>query len=156
MHDVNPNTTSALFFTVDGQQYALDIAAVQAVVPVLEIRALPGAPSYIPGVISYRGCIVPIIDISKMLSGTPASLFYCTRIAIVDYPASTGSRLLGLLIEQATKSIQEVAGAWEPTGVATTAAPCLAGIAEKDGNSVQLVTLDQLLPESVQQILFPT
>ena len=92
MHDVNPNTTSALFFTVDGQQYALDIAAVQAVVPVLEIRALPGAPAYIPGVISYRGCIVPVIDIAKMLCDKPANLFYSTRIAIVDYPASTGSR----------------------------------------------------------------
>ena len=156
MHDVNPNTTSALFFTVDGQQYALDIAAVQAVVPVLEIRALPGAPAYIPGVISYRGCIVPVIDIAKMLCDKPANLFYSTRIAIVDYPSRSGPRLLGLLIEQATKSIQEVAGSWEPTGIATTAAPCLAGIAEKDGRTVQLVTLDQLLPESVQQMLFPT
>ena len=156
MNDLSPNTTSALFFSVDGQQYALDIDSVRAVVPVLEIRVLPGAPDFVPGVISYRGRIVPVIDISKMLSGKPASLFYSTRIAIVDYQAATGRRLLGLLIEQATKSIQEVAGGWEPTGVATTAAPCLAGIAEKDGNTVQLVTLNELLPESVRQILFPT
>lgn len=51
--------------------YALDADRVVEVVELPAISAWPGAPLGVAGVLDYRGQVVPVIDISARLSGTP-------------------------------------------------------------------------------------
>ncbi len=63
-----------LTFSLDGQQYGIDILRIKEIVGMLPIRSIPQAPSYIRGVISLRGRTIPIIDLRvKFGLGAPAS-----------------------------------------------------------------------------------
>ena len=52
-----------LTFIMDGEEYGVDILAVQEIRGWEETTNIPNAPEYIKGVINLRGTIVPIIDL---------------------------------------------------------------------------------------------
>jgi purine-binding chemotaxis protein CheW len=56
-----------LVFILSGQEFALDIALVQEVVNKTKISKVPKVPEIISGVINYRGNIIPVIDLKKVL-----------------------------------------------------------------------------------------
>ncbi|MEX3822763.1 chemotaxis protein CheW, partial [Paraburkholderia sp. BR14262] len=49
-----------LVFELDGERYALDAREIAHVLPLAPVRAFPGAPAYIAGVIDYEGAPVPV------------------------------------------------------------------------------------------------
>jgi purine-binding chemotaxis protein CheW len=63
-----------LTFSLDGQQYGIDILRIKEIVGMLPLRSIPQAPPYIRGVISLRGRTIPVIDLRvKFGLGAPAS-----------------------------------------------------------------------------------
>jgi len=52
-------------FTLDEQRYALHLAAVERIIPVVEITPLPKAPDIVLGIIDAGGQIIPVIDTRK-------------------------------------------------------------------------------------------
>ena len=61
-----------LLFAVAGRVYGCDIGAVREIVPIRHATRLPGAPSYVRGLINLRGAIVTVIDLASRLAGTMA------------------------------------------------------------------------------------
>lgn len=68
-------TTSAplrvLLFTVGEQRCALGLSAVERVVRAVAVTPLPGAPSFVAGIISVHGAVLPVLDLRQRL-GLPA------------------------------------------------------------------------------------
>ena len=63
-----------LTFSLDGQQYGIDILRIKEIIGMLPIRSIPQAPPYLRGVISLRGRTIPVIDLRiKFGLGAPAS-----------------------------------------------------------------------------------
>jgi chemotaxis signal transduction protein len=63
-----------LTFSLDGQQYGIDILRIKEIIGMLPVRSIPQAPPYIRGVISLRGRTIPVIDLRvKFGLGAPAS-----------------------------------------------------------------------------------
>ncbi|MCO5168890.1 MAG: chemotaxis protein CheW [Planctomycetes bacterium] len=58
-------------FGLSGARCALAAAAVERVVPVVEVTPLPGAPDVIEGVIEVEGVVVPVFDLRARF-GLPA------------------------------------------------------------------------------------
>ena len=54
-----------LVFTLEGQQYALGLEAVERVVRAVELTLVPEAPEILVGLINIRGKIVPVLDIRE-------------------------------------------------------------------------------------------
>ena len=52
-----------LTFLLAGEEYGVDILAVQEIRGWNKTTAIPNAPDYMLGVINLRGVIVPIIDL---------------------------------------------------------------------------------------------
>ena len=52
-------------FTMDEQRYALQLAAVERVVRMVEVTPLPQAPQIVLGVINAQGRIIPVVDIRR-------------------------------------------------------------------------------------------
>lgn len=52
-------------FTLEGQQYALPLSAVERIVHAVEITPLPKAPDIVLGMINMQGKIIPVINIRK-------------------------------------------------------------------------------------------
>jgi chemotaxis-related protein WspB len=146
---------AALLFEIDGQRYGLDIAQVLKVLPMVRLRLLPHAPEYVAGIFRYQGKLVPVIDLSRLIRGKAVPALLSTRIILVRYPAPNGeARVLGLLAEKATDSLEEdVADAQHP-GVAVPEAPYLGGLNTIGGVMTQHVKVEHLLPAELRERLF--
>lgn len=57
--------TQLVVFSLDEQQYALHLSAVERTVRVAEVTPLPKAPEIVLGVINVQGQIVPVVDVRK-------------------------------------------------------------------------------------------
>lgn len=54
-----------LAFHLEEQRYALRLATVVRVLPMMEIAPLPHAPGAVAGVINVAGCIFPVMDLRR-------------------------------------------------------------------------------------------
>jgi chemotaxis-related protein WspB len=99
--------------------------------------------------------MVPVIDLSQLISGKPVAALLSTRIILVRHPGPFGAdRVLGLLAERATDSTDEGADEPTPTGVAAPDAPYLGGLSHSGGRIVQFVKVENLLPAELRERLF--
>jgi chemotaxis-related protein WspB len=145
-----------LTFQAGAQTYGIDVRNVIQLAPYPACTPLPHAPAYIAGLATWRGQTLPVIDLSALLDGTPARPLLSTRLLIVDYPCPKGgTRPLGLLAGKAVETIKQEEALCEPQKVAIPEAPYLNGTAEHDGRLIQRLAVEELLPTSVQQLLFP-
>ena len=62
-----------LSFRLSGEEYALMVADVQEVLKIFQLTPVPNTPAYILGVISLRGTVTPVYDLSRRL-GIPAGV----------------------------------------------------------------------------------
>ena len=60
-----------LTFTVAGETYAIESRAVVEVLPLVPARPLPLAPDYVRGVFTYRGGLVPLVDLARRMAAPP-------------------------------------------------------------------------------------
>ena len=71
-------------FEVGGQVYALDVSQLREVVRWQPVTPLPDGPTLVEGVIDLRGGVVPVVDLGRVLGGSPLDLSLRARIAITE------------------------------------------------------------------------
>src|SRR5262245_12064380 len=54
-------------FQLAGEDYGLETLAVREIIRMVEPRALPAVPEWMPGIIDYRGRVVPVMDLGLRL-----------------------------------------------------------------------------------------
>ncbi len=52
-----------VIFQLNEEAYGISVAQVQSIIPMQHIITVPGAPSFIEGVINLRGAVVPVVDL---------------------------------------------------------------------------------------------
>jgi chemotaxis-related protein WspB len=142
-----------LVFHIGADRYGLRLRDVVRVLPLLELKHLPLAPDTVAGLMDFHGRSVPVIDLCRA-SGLPSGAdHFDTRIIVADYHAPEGTdHLLGLRAEQVL-GVQEVSEA-QLADSGVRAAPFLGQVASDTQGMLQLVELEQLLPESLRALLF--
>ncbi len=144
-----------LLFELDRQRCALDAAQVSEVLPLVDIRSLPGAAPGVAGVIDYRGATTPVLDLSAFALGRCSARRVSTRIVIVQHTESGGRRrVLGLMLEGATSTLRCDADLFQPTGINRAGARYLGPIARLSIGLVQRVELGELLTPAACEALF--
>jgi chemotaxis-related protein WspB len=146
-----------LTFTVAGQDYAIESRRVVEVLPLVPARPLPRMPDYIRGIFTYRGGLVPLVDLGLRLADRPPAERLSTRVIVVDLQPPPGAppRRLGLVAENviSIRSAEDADAALPALHLA--AAPFLGGILRLGGRTVQLIEIDRLLPDELAAGLFP-
>lgn len=66
--------------------FGVDLACVERVIPLLEIRKLPDAPSAVLGVINLHGSIVPVFDLCAKLGTRPNPVDVTTKLLVIRTP----------------------------------------------------------------------
>ncbi len=66
-----------------GGRYAFEAPLVTEVVRLGPLTRLPSAPSFLPGVFTHRGEVLPVLDIGLLVGHTAVALRASTRAAIV-------------------------------------------------------------------------
>ena len=78
-------TMLLLTFKAGANRYAIDVVRVIELVPRVELRPIPHAPPFLAGLLSYRGKVIPVIDLGLLLDGAP-----CRDLP--QYPHDPGQR----------------------------------------------------------------
>ncbi len=142
-------------FRVNRQHYAIDAKSVKEIIPLVNVRELPGTPDFVRGVFNYRGTLVPVIDVTRMISGNPAAALLSSRIILVNYPEGEESgNILGLLTEQTTGTAVRDNGTFSDSGINNAEAPWLGKISVDENEMIQIVTIENLLTDELKSKLF--
>lgn len=124
--------------------YALATASVVKIVPYAALKAAPAAPAAIVGILNFQGQPVPVIDCCLLLTGSPSSLRFSTRIALHLVPIDGNHRILGLLGENLTRVESFEESDFVEPGARASDFPCAGKVA-----ALGSLWIQRLHPESL-------
>jgi len=145
-----------LTFSVAGQAYAIEPRKVIEVLPLVTARPIPHTPDYVAGIFTYRGQLVPLVDLGRRLAAGPLVERLSTRVIVVEIAGRCGeARRLGLMAENVISicSAEEAEASLPPLEVRD--APFLGRILRIGGRTIQMIAVEHLLPAEVSTGLFP-
>lgn len=117
-----------LSFLLGGEEFAVPIADVREVLKVVQLTSVPNTPDYIPGIISHRGTMLPILDLRRRFGLAPGVQDDKSRIVIV----SSDDEEAGLLVDRVTGVLRIFPGEIKPAPEnIEQGAEFLSGIARK-------------------------
>jgi chemotaxis-related protein WspB len=144
-----------LVFELDGDRYALDSRQLIEVLTLVNLKPLSRAPQGLAGIFDYHGLPVPAVDLSVVILGRAAPRRLNTRILIVNYPgAHEVSHTLGLIAERATTTVRLDPAQFKESGVSNGETAHLGPVARDAQGLIQWLTVPQLLPPAVRNVLF--
>ena len=88
-----------LTFIMAGEEYGVDILAVQEIRGWEPTTVVPNAPEYIKGVINLRGTIVPIMDLRSRFNLERVEYSPVTVVIILKVETERGERVMGIVVD---------------------------------------------------------
>ena len=147
-----------LTFTVAGQAYAVESRTVVEVLPLVPARPIPHTPAYVRGIFSYRGGLVPLVDLGLRLGGRPPAERLSTRVIVVEFapPGGGGPQRLGLVAENviAIRAAEDAEA--ELPSLQVPDAPFLGRLWRLPDGTIQLIDPARLLPADLAAGLRPS
>jgi chemotaxis-related protein WspB len=149
-----------LTFTVAGQPYAIESREVIEVLPLVPVRPIPLMPAYVRGVFTYRGRILPLVDLcSRFVDGAPEGTLphrLSTRVIVVEFTPRDGAEKVRLgLIAENVVSIRSAESAQESSAQLDLGhSPFLGRLLRLGGQTVQIVVVEHVLPADLLEGLF--
>ncbi|MCY1268450.1 Chemotaxis protein CheW [compost metagenome] len=132
-------------FRLDNETYGINVMQVQEVLRYSEIAPVPGAPSYVLGIINLRGNVVTVIDTRQRFGLVPAAVTDNTRIVIIE----ADRQVVGILVDSVAEVIylrqSEIETA--PNVGNDESAKFIQGVCNKNGELLILVELEKMLSE---------
>ncbi len=105
MSDDNRSTTNQyLTFTLDGEQYAVEVYDVKEVLEYTTVTKVPRTHEFMRGVINLRGSVVPVIDLRLKFGMGETDKTIDTSIIVMEVDINNEQITLGTLAD----SVQEV------------------------------------------------
>lgn len=132
-------------FRLDGETYGINVMQVREVLRHTEIAPVPGAPSYVLGIINLRGNVVTVID-TRHRFGLPADdITDNTRIVVIE----AEKNVVGILVDSVAEVVYLRLSEIETTPHVGNddSAMFIQGVCHKNGELLILVELDRLLSE---------
>lgn len=133
--------------------YALATDQVEAIVPFAALKHVPGAPAAVVGLLNYHGTPVPVIDFGQLLAGQASVPRYSTRIILYRAALTNGSRLLGLLGENITRTEKFADGDFVAPAARAARPACVGPVVAWQNRLVQLLKPEGAIPEEVLETI---
>jgi chemotaxis-related protein WspB len=146
-----------LLFSCAGARYGLEVGEVAEVLPLRRLQPVAQSPAWVAGIFSHRGSLVPVLDLSTLLSGQPAARRTSTRLVLVDYRRDDNgpSHLLGLRVERTGETLRCAPSEFRDYGLDNQGAAYLGPVYQGPQGLVQWVRVQALLPAEAHALLFP-
>lgn len=130
-------------FKLGSEHYGVEIAAVEGIIKLQPITAVPRAPVCVEGVTNLRGNVLPVIDLRKRFGLPVEPPTTETRIVVVEM----GEVTVGLIVDAVSEVLRFGAEAVEPPSrvVATMHSRFIHGIAKIEHRLIILLDLAQVL-----------
>lgn len=137
---------SYISLQIGSEQFAISVYKVLEIIQYAELTHVPNSSDYVPGVLNFRGSIVPVIDMHKRFyvnNGNSNS----KMVVIVDVVCKEKNVLMGLLVDQVTdviefdyksiKSVPDLGIKYNPE--------FLDGFIEQNGKFIMVLNIDRVL-----------
>lgn len=130
-------------FCLADEKYAINVMRVQEIMRVTEITPVPGAPSYVLGIINLRGKVVTVIDTHKRFGLDSITADDSSSIVIIE----TEAHVIGFLVDSVAEVIEMRASEIEvaPNFGNEEAAKYVQGVTERNNELLILVDLNKFL-----------
>ncbi|HIZ49657.1 MAG TPA: chemotaxis protein CheW [Candidatus Pseudomonas excrementavium] len=132
-------------FRLDNETYGINVMQVQEVLRHSEIAPVPGAPSYVLGIINLRGNVVTVIDTRQRFGLTTAPVTDQTRIVIIE----ADRQVIGILVDSVAEVVylrqSEIETA--PNVGTDESAKFIQGVSNKNDELLILVDLEKMMTE---------
>ncbi len=139
----------ALLFYLGDIKYAISCDKVREVVPLVSIKTISHAPEYFAGFFNYRGEIVPVIDLRKLIQGVSCRMRMSSRIILVDHMGKNKAvYTLGLMAEQVTDTFR-CSGKILAQSASVGKAPFMGGIIMEEMEVIQHIN-PEALPDCIE------
>ncbi|MFL5241242.1 MAG: chemotaxis protein CheW [Gemmataceae bacterium] len=142
-----------LTFQIGRDRLALDVRRVKEVVPSVQLQQVAGSPTWLAGVFIYRGYVVPVIDLHRLVGVEDYPHHLSTRVILVPHSVQGKERLVGLLAAQVAEIREMEAPRQERPHVVNPDAPDLGPVVVDGREIIHMLNLDRLLPDSYQKHL---
>ena len=141
----NNPVTQWVTFRLEDETYGVNVMQVQEVLRMTEIAPVPGAPSYVLGIINLRGNVVTVMDTRSRFGLPPHEPDDATRIVIIE----AEDQVVGILVDSVAEVVYlkqsdiEIA----PNVGNEESSRYIQGVANRDEGLLILVDLDKLLTD---------
>ena len=141
----NNPVTQWVTFRLEDETYGVNVMQVQEVLRMTEIAPVPGAPSYVLGIINLRGNVVTVMDTRSRFALPPHEADDATRIVIIE----AEDQVVGIMVDSVAEVVYlkqseiEVA----PNVGNEESSRYIQGVANRDDGLLILVDLDKLLTD---------
>lgn len=133
-------------FKLAGETYGINVMQVQEVLRYSEIAPVPGAPSYVIGIINLRGNVVTVIDTRHRFGLAPGEITDNTRIVIIE---AADKHVVGILVDSVAEVVylrlSEIETA--PNVGNEESAKFIQGVCHKNSELLILIELEKLLTD---------
>lgn len=132
-------------FRLEQETYGVNVMQVQEVLRYSDIAPVPGAPSYVLGIINLRGSVVTVIDTRSRFGLMPADVTDNTRVVIIE----SDKQVIGILVDSVAEVVYMKASEIElaPNVGTDESAKFIKGVCNRDDELLILVDLDKLLSD---------
>jgi purine-binding chemotaxis protein CheW len=89
-------------FTLETGRYALPLAAVERVVPVVELTPLPKGPEIVMGIVNLEGRVVPVVNVRRRFGHPDREVQLSDQLIV----ARTSRRPVALLVDRVEDLIE--------------------------------------------------
>lgn len=139
-----PAEEHVVVFRLAREFFALDIQAVQEIVRMQTITAIPGSEDWVEGITNLRGRVVPVVDLRRRCQLPADDYTNETRIVVV----ASAAGMVGLIVDAVTGVMRIPADQIQLPGdiVTVTEHAYLRGIAKLEDRLVSVMDLDGVIP----------
>ena len=88
-------------YQLEDEIYGINVMQVQEVLRITEIAPVPGAPSYVLGIINLRGSVVTVVDTRSRFGLMPKESDDLSRIIIVE----VNGNVIGMLVDSVAEVV---------------------------------------------------
>ncbi len=136
-------TIDVLLIQLAGELFGIPSASVREVVRNRAYTPVPGSPPSLPGILSQRGIILPVVELRPLLGLAVTPVTRAARLVIVAHQDIDMALLVESVLDLAAlsaESLQPLPAALDPAR-----ARFLRGIVQHDQQTVALIDLDELI-----------
>ena len=132
-------------FRLEDETYGINVMQVQEVLRYTEIAPVPGAPSYVLGIINLRGNVVTVIDTRLRFGLSAADTTDHTRIVVIEVE----NQVVGILVDAVAEVVYLSQSEIETTPNVGNdeSAKFIQGVCHKNDQLLILVDLEKLLSD---------
>jgi purine-binding chemotaxis protein CheW len=133
-------------FSLAEETYGIDVMRVQEVLPINDIAPVPGAPSYVLGIINLRGNVVTVIDTRMQLGLEPRDADSTTRVVVIE----TRKQVMGMMVDSVAEvvNIEQSEIDTAPNVGNEESSRYIQGVVTRDSELLILLDADRLLSGS--------